>query len=47
MYDRYIVGGAMPVKSDLILESADQLKSDNFLDRREMGVWNYNKGGVC
>lgn len=43
LYDRYIVGGAMPVKKKLILESADELKSENFLDRREMGV--INTGG--
>ena len=26
MYDRYIVGGAMPVKKSLKLETADELK---------------------
>jgi len=40
MYDRYIVGGAMPVKQTLKLESADDLKMPNFLDRREMGIIN-------
>ena len=40
MYDRYMVGGAMPVKNKLILETADELKSENFLDRREMGIIN-------
>jgi 4-deoxy-L-threo-5-hexosulose-uronate ketol-isomerase len=40
MYDRYIVGGAMPVSDVLRLETADELKSDNFLDRREMGIIN-------
>jgi 4-deoxy-L-threo-5-hexosulose-uronate ketol-isomerase len=40
LYDRYMVGGAMPVKNGLILESADELKSGNFLDRREMGIIN-------
>jgi 4-deoxy-L-threo-5-hexosulose-uronate ketol-isomerase len=40
MYDRYIVGGAMPVNSELKLETADELKSVNFLDRREMGIIN-------
>lgn len=40
MYDRYIVGGAMPVKKDLVLETIPYLKSENFLDRREMGVIN-------
>jgi 4-deoxy-L-threo-5-hexosulose-uronate ketol-isomerase len=40
MYDRYMVGGAMPVKKDLVLETADELKSESFLDRREMGIIN-------
>jgi 4-deoxy-L-threo-5-hexosulose-uronate ketol-isomerase len=40
LYDRYIVGGAMPVSDDLYLDSADELKTENFLDRREMGIIN-------
>ena len=28
MYDRYIVGGAMPVKNSLKLESIDELKAE-------------------
>jgi 4-deoxy-L-threo-5-hexosulose-uronate ketol-isomerase len=40
LYDRLMVGGAMPVKNKLILESADELKSENFLDRREIGIIN-------
>jgi len=40
MYDRYIVGGAMPVKQALKLESADDLKASYFLERREMGIIN-------
>ena len=40
MYDRYIVGGAMPVSGELHLESPDALKSEQFLDRREMGIIN-------
>jgi len=40
MFDRYIVGGAMPVNSELKLETVDELKSVNFLDRREMGIIN-------
>lgn len=43
LYDRLIVGGAMPVKEDLSLESIDPLKSDYFLSRRELGI--YNVGG--
>ena len=40
MYDRYIVGGAMPVGKELLLESFDELKAETFLDRREMGIIN-------
>jgi len=40
MYDRYIVGGAMPVDKTLSLEPFDELKAVNFLDRREMGIIN-------
>ncbi len=45
MYDRYMVGGAMPVKDHLILETSDELKSAQFLDRREMGI--INVGGAA
>ncbi len=44
MYDRFIVGGAMPVTSELSLTSPDELKSGQFLERREMGI--INVGGV-
>ena len=40
MYDRYMVGGAMPVTKQLKLETADELKTEQFLDRREMGIIN-------
>lgn len=40
MYDRYIVGGAMPVGEALKLDTADDLKADYFLERREMGIIN-------
>ncbi|SFW25103.1 4-deoxy-L-threo-5-hexosulose-uronate ketol-isomerase [Sinomicrobium oceani] len=46
MYDRYIVGGAMPVKKDLVLETIPYLKSEHFLDRREMGVINVGATGT-
>jgi len=39
MYDRFIAGGAMPV-SDLRLETHDLLKSEYFLQRREIGIIN-------
>ena len=40
MYDRYIAGGAMPVEKALKLDTADDLKADYFLERREMGIIN-------
>ena len=44
MYDRIIVGGAMPVKEELMLEAIDPLKAPCFTHRREIGV--YNVGGA-
>lgn len=43
-YDRYIVGGAVPVKGALKLDTIDPLKSNEFLERREMGI--INVGGT-
>lgn len=45
MYDRYIVGGIMPVKESLQLQSIPYLKSKNFLDRRELGIINVGGNG--
>ena len=45
LYDRLIVGGAMPVDKKLPLESLQELKAENFLDRREMGM--INAGGAA
>lgn len=44
--DRLIVGGTVPVKKEVVLESIDPLKSSNFLDRREMGVINVGGEGA-
>ena len=44
MYDRMIVGGAMPVEEALKLEAIDPLKAPFFTTRREVGV--YNVGGA-
>ncbi|MDR6969416.1 4-deoxy-L-threo-5-hexosulose-uronate ketol-isomerase [Flavobacterium arsenatis] len=46
MYDRYIVGGIMPVKENLKLETIPYLKSENFLDRRELGIINVGGKGT-
>lgn len=39
MYDRMIVGGAMPVNEELELETIDPLKAPFFLTRRELGIF--------
>ena len=45
MYDRMVVGGAMPVKEALKLEAIDPLKAPYFLTRREMGIFNVGGKG--
>ena len=44
-YDRYIVGGAVPVKNALALDPIDELKAEFFLQRREMGIINVGGAG--
>lgn len=44
MYDRMIVGGAMPVDECLPLEAIDPLKAPHFLTRREIGIFNVGHG---
>ncbi|WP_316734715.1 5-dehydro-4-deoxy-D-glucuronate isomerase [Pedobacter aquatilis] len=39
-FDRYIVGGAMPVNKILDLPNPDDLKANYFLERRELGIIN-------
>lgn len=39
-YDRMMVGSAVPVDSPLALETYDLLRSDYFLERRELGIIN-------
>lgn len=46
MYDRMIVGGAMPVNEQLELEAIDPLKAPFFLTRREMGIYNVGGTGI-
>ncbi|APZ48042.1 5-dehydro-4-deoxy-D-glucuronate isomerase [Polaribacter reichenbachii] len=43
-YDRYMAGGAVPTTGALTLETIDPLKSDFFLERREVGI--INAGGT-
>ncbi len=45
-YDRYMAGGIFPVSKALDLETIDPLKSENFLDRRELGVINIGGNGT-
>lgn len=40
MYDRFIVGGAMPTKAGSKLEPFEELKAQYFLQRREIGFIN-------
>lgn len=44
MYDRMIVGGAMPVDEELQLEAIPPLKAPSFTHRREMGIFNVGEG---
>ena len=46
MYDRMIVGGAMPAGEVLVLEAIDPLKAPFFLTRREMGIFKVGGPGV-
>lgn len=46
MYDRYIVGGCLPVKQTVKLETIDPIKADFFLHRREMGIINVGGEGT-
>jgi len=45
LYDRLVVGGAMPVNEILVLEAIDPLKSEFFLSRRELGTFNVGGAG--
>lgn len=44
-YDRVVLGGAMPTKDELTLQTYDNLKSDYFLERREIGIINVGGNG--
>lgn len=46
MYDRLIVGGAVPVKEKLELSAIDPLRAPFFLWRRELGIINVGGAGV-
>jgi 4-deoxy-L-threo-5-hexosulose-uronate ketol-isomerase len=46
MYDRMVVGGAMPVNEALKLEAIDPLKDPFFTTRREIGMFNVGGPGI-
>jgi len=39
-YDRMVIGGAVPLQESIELDNADTLKTDYFLERREVGFIN-------
>ena len=45
MYDRLIVGGAVPMEEELELKPIDPLKASYFLHRRELGIMNVGGTG--
>jgi 4-deoxy-L-threo-5-hexosulose-uronate ketol-isomerase len=45
-YDRMIVGGASPVKKNLLLEADPELRAEYFLERREIGIINVGGKGL-
>jgi 4-deoxy-L-threo-5-hexosulose-uronate ketol-isomerase len=44
-YDRLIIGGVKPVSKEVTLQTYDALKSDFFLQRREIGIINVGAQG--
>jgi 4-deoxy-L-threo-5-hexosulose-uronate ketol-isomerase len=44
-YDRVVLGGVMPINSAISLPTYDNLKSDYFLERREIGIINVGGEG--
>lgn len=45
-YDRMIIGGAMPVASDLVLDAVAECGTESLLDRRELGVLNIGESAA-
>ncbi|WP_299062848.1 5-dehydro-4-deoxy-D-glucuronate isomerase [uncultured Polaribacter sp.] len=45
-YDRYMAGGAVPTETNLKLKTIDPLKSEFFLERREIGIINVGGDGI-
>lgn len=45
-YDRYMAGGVIPTSGSVFLDTLEPLKSDFFLERREMGIINVGGKGT-
>lgn len=45
-YDRMIIGGVKPVKNTVSLKNNDELRSEYFLERREIGIINVAGNGT-
>jgi len=45
-YDRFMTGGVIPTKKAVSLETPDELKSQYFLERRELGIINIGAAGT-
>lgn len=45
-YDRFVMGGAVPVGGSLVLDVVAETKTASFLDRREMGIVNIGAPGT-
>ena len=44
-YDRFVVGGVMPVTETVSLGVVDEMRSEYFLERRELGIINVGGSG--
>jgi 4-deoxy-L-threo-5-hexosulose-uronate ketol-isomerase len=45
-YDRMIIGGVMPSKTEISLPNHEELKAEYFLERRELGIINVGGSGT-
>lgn len=45
-YDRFMVGGVVPFQNQVFLDTLPPLKSDFFLERRELGIINIGGKGI-
>jgi 4-deoxy-L-threo-5-hexosulose-uronate ketol-isomerase len=45
-FDRFIIGGSVPGKKELVLETIEPLKAGYFMERRELGIINIGGPGT-